>query len=138
MLVNHPAILKPDLILRLISGGRKEKQLATGVYQIGHFGCSDWPPGVAKDEHGFSLDYGYGVCDNYEQVLSHHPEVNDPNKKFVITLTPIIKAEEPSGGGWRWHKWGEYIGTLNPQCEYLYDENDTIQKVYVYHIYQLA
>lgn len=138
MLVDHPAILKPDLILSMIGGGREEKQLATGIYQISHFGCSHWPPGVAKDEQGYDQWGEYGVCDNYEQILAHHPEVNDPNKKFVITLTPIVKANEPSSGGWRWHKWGEYIGTLNPQHEYLYDEDDTIQQVYVYHIYLLA
>ena len=27
------------------------------------------------------------------------------------------------GGGWRWHKWGEYIGKHNPQYEYLDHES---------------
>jgi hypothetical protein len=137
MLVDHPAVLKPDSILSLIGGGREEKQLATGIYQISHFGMSGWPSGVAKDEQGF-VSYDYGVCDSYEQVIKHHPEVNDPDKEFVITLTPIVKADQSASGGWRWHKWGEYIGTLNPQHEYINDEDDTIQKVYVYHIYPLA
>jgi len=51
-------------------------------------------------------------------------------------LRVIRKDLEPTDGGWRWHKWGEYIGTQNPQMEYIHDEPE-IEKVYVYHIYEL-
>jgi hypothetical protein len=47
----------------------------------------------------------------------------------------VIKANQSHEGGWRWHKWGEYIGKYEPQYEYLYDEPE-IEKVYVYHIYE--
>jgi hypothetical protein len=78
----------------------------------------------------------YGVCDNHEQILTHIPEVKESEQKFIISLTLIRKADQDENGGWRWHKWGEYIGTQNPQCEYIYDE-PTIEQVYVYHIYRI-
>lgn len=79
----------------------------------------------------------YGVCDNYKQVLEHHKELlNDTNKNYVIGLSTVNRKDEPKDGGWRWGKWGEYIGTQKPQHEYIY--NDThIDTVYCYHIYEI-
>lgn len=79
--------------------------------------------------------YGwYGVSDNLEQVLEKFKDqVEDEENKFVITMTPVHKNNEK--GGWRWHKWGEYIGTQNPEFEYLNDE-EHIDLVYCYHVYQ--
>ena len=67
----------------------------------------------------------YGVADNIEQIKEYYKEeISDPDKKYFIYLTPVWQEKENKGkgGGWRWHKWGEYIGELNPQCEYLDDE----------------
>ena len=75
----------------------------------------------------------YGVCDNYQQVLNHYPELNDPNRKFILSLCKISKKEDD---GWRWHKWGKYIGIQKSQCEYIGDEPE-IEEVYVYHIYEM-
>lgn len=47
-----------------------------------------------------------------------------PNYRFVILFTPFIN-DHTNGfetQGWRWHKWGEYIGKHTPCCEYLSDE----------------
>lgn len=45
---------------------------------------------------------------------------NESNYQFILLLTPIINNHDTSlWGGWRWHKWGEYIGKHNPQYEYL-------------------
>lgn len=72
----------------------------------------------------------YGVCDNYEQVLEKYKDIlNDPNKKYVIGMCTVE-------GGWRWHKWGEYIGTKNPEHEYLYDDIH-IDRVYCFYIYEI-
>ena len=76
----------------------------------------------------------YGVCDNYQQVLDYYPELNDSNRKFVLSLCKISKKED---GGWRWHKWGKYIGIQKSQCEYIGDEPE-IKEVYVYHIYEMG
>jgi len=130
-----------DPIYQIIGHGARSKHLMTGVYEIGHFGSSEF------------LKYGYytwrdenrnpplpiseyGVCDNFFQILAKAPQIfEDPLRQFVITVTPIFRVEQSSEGGWRWHKWGEYIGTQEPKYEYLYDEKD-IDKVYVYHIYE--
>jgi len=75
----------------------------------------------------------YGVCDSPEQLYSKLPdEVLNGSRLFAAFLTPIVKSDEEEGG-WRWHKWGPYIGTQTPTCEYLYDE-PVIEKVYVYHV----
>lgn len=67
----------------------------------------------------------YGVADNVEQIKKHFNKyINNSNEKYIISITPVVQHKENKGegGGWRWHKWGEYIGILNPQCEYLDDE----------------
>ncbi len=68
----------------------------------------------------------YGVADNVEQIKEYYKEeVADLTRKYAISVTPVWqeKQNKGKGGGWRWHKWGEYIGKLNPQHEYLDDEN---------------
>lgn len=79
----------------------------------------------------------YGVCDNYKQILRRYYEIKKlKDRRFVIVLSPIYKKNEPLEYGWRWHKWGEYIGKHKITSEYLYDEAK-IDMVYVYHIYEL-
>ena len=63
----------------------------------------------------------YGVADNIEQIKKlYKKQINNKKEKFIISITKIYQNKED---GWRWHKWGKYIGKLNPQCEYLYDED---------------
>jgi len=79
----------------------------------------------------------YGVADNYEQIIDKYHELTSlSQRKFCILCTPMRKSEQYPEGGWRWHKWGEYIGTEEPTCEYLYDE-PVIEEVYVFHIYEI-
>ena len=78
----------------------------------------------------------YGVCDNYQQVLDHIPHLIDSDEKFCVILTPVEKNAQPEDGGWRWSKWGEYIGNQKSSSEYLYYEPD-IDLVFVYHIYRV-
>lgn len=109
-------------------------EISTGVYQIGSFGGSHFLPDW---EHYPDLgeSNAYGVCDAPEQVAERVKEVNNPGREFVITVTKIDRSTQPSQGGWRWHKWGPYIGDHAPTTEYLYDEPD-IEFIYVYHIYE--
>lgn len=87
------------------------------------------------------MECQYGVSDNIEQIKEYYKEwLDDPHSKWVITVTPVFqdKSNSGEGGGWRWHKWGGYIGTLNPRCEYLDDEDfgeDFQGYVLCYHIY---
>jgi hypothetical protein len=81
----------------------------------------------------------YGVADNIEQIKEYYKEWIEKSDWF-IAVTPVYQEKENAGkgGGWRWHKWGEYIGTLDPECEYLDDEDfgdDWQGYVLCYHIY---
>jgi len=137
MLVDEDMIMIPNPILSLVSsvGGRetKTKRIREGIYEIGHFGSSNFLRGY-EDYPELSIE-SYGVCDNLEQILEQCPELSCEVRQFVITMTLLEKSAEPAEGGWRWHKWGPYIGIHEPQCEYLYDE-PVIERVYVYHIYE--
>jgi len=113
-----------------------------GFYQCNHF---NFELKFRNNKQIFELDYPkfndefncYGVCDSPQQLLVSLPnEVLTGPKKYVISMTQLLKENQNSGGGWRWHKWGPYIGMQNPQCEYLYDEPN-IKEVWVYHIYQI-
>ena len=77
----------------------------------------------------------YGVCDSVENLLERIPELVTSEREFVVLLTEIDRDTQPEEGGWRWHKWGDYIGTQTPTCEYIYDE-PIIDLVYCYHIYE--
>ena len=84
--------------------------------------------GAAFDE----LPHDYGVCDSYEQILAKWPMIETDKRKFLISMALITKEGTPD---WRWHKWGDYIGTYEPQHEYIRDED--IDQVWVYHIIEI-
>lgn len=72
--------------------------------------------------YGIDLDFSsYGVCDNYEQILKAMPYLETNKNHHIITMCPIHKKDQPEWGGWRWHKWGEYIGEHEIKHEYLYN-----------------
>lgn len=137
MLIDDPAMYEKDWILMAMAAanGRSPDtvRVAEGVFEVGHFGSSNWPIGFEQfpDLSGPS----YGVCDHYSQIVDAIPELNDPDRKFAIAITQVRRGDQPLEGGWRWHKWGEYIGTKTPTTEYLHDEPD-IDQVYVYHVYE--
>lgn len=83
----------------------------------------------------------YGVCDTPKQFIDRYKKVleDDPVRTFFCTFTHV--AKDPSnkgyGGGWRWHKWGPYIGDSKPYYEYLDDEEGFDEGVWVYHVLQI-
>lgn len=84
----------------------------------------------------------YGVCDNASQAIKYYErlvseDIVSPSDNFVILLTPIFKKNYSSYSGWRWKKWGPYVGIQNPTHEYIADEPD-IDVVFVFMIYQVA
>lgn len=133
MLVDEPMVLIQNPILAIIANGKKNRRIETGCYQIGHFGCSNFLVGY-KQYPVLSIR-NYGVCDSLEQLKAKCSDLFDPYRKFVVTLTEVKKDEQPMTGGWRWHKWGEYIGDHKVQHEYLADE-EGIDSVFCFHIYE--
>lgn len=143
MLIDEPRLVAKtqDPLLKVLeeSMGRKDgnKRLQLGVYEIGHFNAhllldDSWLDSFRIE--GLSINE-YGVCDSVQQILDQCPELQDPKRHFIIAITPVVKAEQSPEGGWRWHKWGPYIGTFDHQFEYLYDEVG-IDQVLVYHIHE--
>lgn len=64
----------------------------------------------------------YGVADSIEQILGRRKFFVETDEEYVLSVVEIRKSDEPETGGWRWHKWGEYIGDQEPTCEYIHDE----------------
>ena len=133
-----------SMISQVVDGHMDYAQsLRTGIFLISHFGSSDllkgWEhhpefPDIDTDE-GSQYRGSHGVCDNVDQVLKRYPELESSERQFIVTLTAIERGTQPSSGGWRWHKWGDYIGVQKPEHEYIYDDRH-IDKVYCFHIYE--
>ena len=144
MLVDPKIEYDIELMKILSFIGQREEAIKqeTGIFLSKSFCFDNSIKNEKNDYFSFTNDLEYlspyGVCDTIEQVKEKYKNwLNDTVLKFCISFTKVIKSEQPSIGGWRWHKWGKYIGNKNPEFEYLYDENDDIQEVYCYHIYQL-
>ena len=143
MLINEPRVLNkldnPILAVLASLESGQERHLETGVYEVNHYGCSPFIDGyeeyadlINKDGDWFN---SYGVCDNYQQIFNQCPMLKESNRKFFITIKLVKKQDQDECGGWRWHKWGPYIGTHEITTEYLYDE-PIVEEVFVYHIYE--
>jgi hypothetical protein len=117
------------------------ERVAQGVYISGLNPENLLPRGQRRPyEYSFpelGMKGSFGVCDNWEQVLKYYGELlNNPVEYYIVSLALILKESQHPTGGWRWHKWGPYIGNLKPTQEYLYDE-PLIDQVYVYQVTRL-
>lgn len=143
------AIIKQDFgvqqILNAIGQGGTPNEVEKGIYLMNGFSLGNDIKNLKDAYVNFETEDGeewlgsYGVSDSIEQVKEKYAQwLNDPKRDFCISFTEVVKADQSPEWGWRWHKWGDYIGTKEPQYEYLYDEGDDIQSVFVYHIYELT
>jgi hypothetical protein len=128
-----------SLIYNALGQGGEPIETEPGVYYCPHFNLGNEIQNE-KDEYFEFEDYSlspYGVCDNLEQIKEKYAKwLNSPDFDFCVSLTPVEASSQPRDGGWRWSKWGEYIGTQNPCREYLHDEPE-IELIYCFHIYRL-
>ena len=115
-------------------------ELAPGMVMIEHFNLDHLVPSGYKTGPSFDEDktdlYQFGVCDSFDQFLNKYEELlKNDERTFVISFTHIAKnpGEEY---GWRWHKWGPYIGEGKPTTEYLADEPEFDAGVWVFRIIQ--
>lgn len=80
----------------------------------------------------------YGTADTVQQVLMKYERViSNPDVKIVFCFHTIKRKDQSPDGGWRWHKNGEYIGTKEPQHEYLYDDTH-IDEIVQFHVYLIG
>lgn len=144
MLVDEATVTWPDPILGMVAQVNKRgasERITQGIYEIGHFGSSHWLPNFEHwpqlpDKFDRISPLGcFGVCDNVEQIIARCPELVTSPRQFLITVHRVVRSEQEPDGGWRWHKWGDYIGVHSPTTEYLYDEPE-IEQVLVFHIYE--
>lgn len=105
------------------------------LYRMRRNGWEEYPD-FSRDEDIIEGVYrgAYGVCDDLANLLDVYPELKNSDRQFVVSMT-VINKNEQDVDGWRWHKWGDYIGTQEPTTEYLYDE-PVIEQVYCFHIYE--
>lgn len=93
---------------------------------------------LSADMEAGLLCENYGVVDSVEQFAERFgAQLDNDERDFIVTFTPMVKADQPSQGGWRWHKWGTYYGTKEPCHEYLYDEGPEIEQVFCFHVYEV-
>ena len=78
----------------------------------------------------------YGVCDSPEQLYPYIKFLDTLDKKYAVFFTEMNKEDQSEEGGWRWEKWGEYVGKQKPMCQYLYDE-PLINRVYIFSVMEV-
>lgn len=94
-------------------------------------------------KYGDEYVNSYGVADNIEQIKEYYKrQIENKNEKYIISLSPVFQDKENKGkeDGWRWHKWGPYIGELDSKYEYLDDEDfgpDFQGYVICFHCYKI-
>jgi len=129
-------------------------RISRGVFLVNHFNFSniisipepkyDYTyPEFGDEYHSRIKSCGFfgsfGVCDSPEQfIFLVGSLLENDQRRFVVSFTHISKYDQPPKGGWRWHKWGTYIGDGTPTCEYLYDESGFENGVYAYHVIQIG
>lgn len=129
-------------ILAMVRGTSDQpKILKEGYVQIGHF-SSDILLYGRNGDWDFEVEGvpTYGVCDSPEQfVEKFHATLEADPRNICVFFTHIPKEPHNNGkgGGWRWHKWGEYVGDGEPTTEYLDDEAGFEIGVYVFHVHDI-
>lgn len=116
------------------------ERISKGAYLAGHWNVRDLVTGGTRerwreDDTEWLNIIEYGVCDSPEQAMAYL-NLEDRPEPFFVSFVKIRKADQPHSGGWRWHKWGEYIGDHDPRHEYLHDEPD-IDEVYTFTVHEM-
>lgn len=92
------------------------------LYSVNEYGVADNATQVIRMLEKSLKTYFFGndLEDNFYLGLSLVKFMElYPEYKLVLLMTPHINTKDCSWGGWRWHKWGEYIGVHEPRHEYL-------------------
>lgn len=92
------------------------------LYTVNTYGVADNATQVIRHLENSLKTYFYGndfddefyLGKSLVKMIELYPEYN-----LVLLMTPHMNTKDCSWGGWRWHKWGEYLGVHEPQHEYL-------------------
>ena len=111
---------------------------------VGNYGMIDLKTGTHITSENLQLpgiDWSnlaslHGVSDNVAQIKKKFKNALRSDEQYIITVNEIRKSEQSENGGWRWNKWGEYIGTQNSKCEYIADGPE-IESVFCFHIHKV-
>ena len=132
-------------ILKVIGGGKDPlpERIDRGMYKIPHFSMKEFIPcekGKTINEwpelDNYNLE-SFGVCDSPSQMMDMYREALEvEGRNFVVSFTKVEKKEQSPKDGWRWHKWGTYIGKREITTEYLYDEPE-IDEVWVFNVFEV-
>ena len=104
--------------------GIAPRRLSEGVYDGCGFNFHICLPHGEYEQWSHPDDVpAYGVADSVEQFMSLYGEkLRASPHAYAVGFTTVKKSEQGAEGGWRWHKWGPYVGTKEPTAEYLHDE----------------
>ncbi len=72
---------------------------------------------------------------SYVPLVFNDAPQHDP-RKWVVAVHPVFREHEPERDGFRFEKWGPYVGTRKLTRDYLYQCTD-IEYICVWHIYQI-
>lgn len=140
--------LPMEMSMVLASGELDLSVLETGVFEsFSHnFGyiCEDvelptveFDPWFDLSEDGHQWEQSNIVCDSVEQAKTHwHGLIGEADREFVIVFNTVEREPGKPNSGWRWKKWGPYIGTHEIKHDYLNDETG-IDKVLLASIIQV-
>lgn len=139
------------MLLSFMSNGKPPHVAGPGLIEIGHFNAEqEWTVGpwyrIEERDEVMAGDGPFGfkagedrihvscVADSIDQWKGRYAEkVEALDQSVCAFFTHVAKEPENRGrgGGWRWHKWGEYVGEGDPRREYLDDEEGFENGVYV-------
>lgn len=119
-------------------------RIAKGIYTstndhvAANFGIhiEEWSPrrlaawAARKEDETYHGQGSYGVADSISQVLARNTgRLEHPAREYVLSVWAVRRHQEGERG-WRWRKWGEYIGSRKPTYEFLRDEPEIKRAVY--------
>lgn len=140
----HPYPRMYDEIARSMGGRADPLRVYRGIYEthlnfeheIENLIADHWPSfalgmGVGRDDWFNS----YGVVDHWTQLPL---KVLDEDPRPLLVYLARHRREDQPEYGWRWHKWGPYLGVHEgaTDYEYLRDALDVVE-VFSYCIVEL-
>lgn len=144
MLVTKFEFVSPEnTVFAIIDGYPTGKELFKGIYNQGYNASNYFKRHLTVTEMypRDLLCQCYGVVDSPKQFQTKFSEsLESDSRQLLVSVAHIPKdsSNKGKGGGWRWHKWGQYLGDGHPRQEYLDDEDKFENGVWVFNVYDLT